>query len=556
MKLKSNKGITLVALVITIVVLLILAGVTLSLTLGQNGIITKAQLAQSKMDEAAFKEDLELKLINSQLQASGELFDDLKAIYGEENVEQMPGISDGYYLENNGKIYTVYSDGDVVEGKVEGWDGTTVESPTFDASFNWEISKPSQLVFLQQYVNNGNSLTEELAAKLPTGVTAEDIALDSEKTVYLMNNIDLGARQVDGTLTTPGREWTPIGPTNETQLQAAVDGKDHFIKGIYVNSTKNRAGLIGTSANTIKNLIIKDSYIKSTGNVVAGVVSVSKGGIIESCKNINTIVITYGYTAGGIVGQSQAQEIKNCNNYGTIEKRGSGGNSAAGGICGLNISAYTHECKNYGNISSSSGCNIGGICGQHSYTGYSNPLMENCYNFGSINITNGEDIGGLVGLIPGGGTVSNCYNKGIISSNSSAKDIGGIVGRLGNNKSTLKNTINNCYNLGTIKGGTKIGGIVGLMDKNCDVSNVYNKGIIEDYTTDYGNIVGNINTANTNTISNAYYLSTGTFTGAIGNGTNPADDNENHVKGTTTDFATYEEFIDGIDALVQADQTE
>ena len=40
--LKEKRGITLVALVVTIVVLLILAGVSLNLVLGNNGIITKA----------------------------------------------------------------------------------------------------------------------------------------------------------------------------------------------------------------------------------------------------------------------------------------------------------------------------------------------------------------------------------------------------------------------------------------------------------------------------------------------------------------------------------
>ncbi len=45
---KSNQGITLVALVVTIVVLLILAGVSISLVIGQNGIVTKAQEAKEK----------------------------------------------------------------------------------------------------------------------------------------------------------------------------------------------------------------------------------------------------------------------------------------------------------------------------------------------------------------------------------------------------------------------------------------------------------------------------------------------------------------------------
>ena len=45
---KSNQGITLVALVVTIVVLLILARVSISLVIGQNGSVTKAQEAKEK----------------------------------------------------------------------------------------------------------------------------------------------------------------------------------------------------------------------------------------------------------------------------------------------------------------------------------------------------------------------------------------------------------------------------------------------------------------------------------------------------------------------------
>ena len=46
MKTKDTRGITLVALVITIVVLLILVGISINLVLGDNGIITKAKEAR------------------------------------------------------------------------------------------------------------------------------------------------------------------------------------------------------------------------------------------------------------------------------------------------------------------------------------------------------------------------------------------------------------------------------------------------------------------------------------------------------------------------------
>ena len=53
---KKEKGITLVALVVTIIVLLILAGVAISLTIGQNGIFTRAQNATERWEKASTNE--------------------------------------------------------------------------------------------------------------------------------------------------------------------------------------------------------------------------------------------------------------------------------------------------------------------------------------------------------------------------------------------------------------------------------------------------------------------------------------------------------------------
>ena len=55
---KSNKGITLVALVITIIVLLILAGVSISLVVGDNGVLTQAKTSSDKTKISQFKEAL------------------------------------------------------------------------------------------------------------------------------------------------------------------------------------------------------------------------------------------------------------------------------------------------------------------------------------------------------------------------------------------------------------------------------------------------------------------------------------------------------------------
>ena len=54
--LKQNKGITLIALVITVIVLLILAGITINLTIGQDGILKRAEEAGKNYVEAAENE--------------------------------------------------------------------------------------------------------------------------------------------------------------------------------------------------------------------------------------------------------------------------------------------------------------------------------------------------------------------------------------------------------------------------------------------------------------------------------------------------------------------
>lgn len=60
-KTKEQKGITLIALVVTIIVLLILAGITLSTVLGNNGLIQKTKSAAQAYQNAAAQEQIELE---------------------------------------------------------------------------------------------------------------------------------------------------------------------------------------------------------------------------------------------------------------------------------------------------------------------------------------------------------------------------------------------------------------------------------------------------------------------------------------------------------------
>ena len=61
-RLKNKSGITLIALVITIIVLLILAGVAINLAIGERGIFSQSKLAVEKYKDAQNKEEEQLQI--------------------------------------------------------------------------------------------------------------------------------------------------------------------------------------------------------------------------------------------------------------------------------------------------------------------------------------------------------------------------------------------------------------------------------------------------------------------------------------------------------------
>ena len=69
LNLKERKGITLIALVITIIVLLILAGVSIAMLTGQNGILTQANNAKDETEQANAKEKVESAVIATMSQS-------------------------------------------------------------------------------------------------------------------------------------------------------------------------------------------------------------------------------------------------------------------------------------------------------------------------------------------------------------------------------------------------------------------------------------------------------------------------------------------------------
>ncbi len=119
---KNQKGITLIALVITIIVLLILAGVTIAMLTGENGILTKAKTADTdtKNAEAAERINMELQAFKTDILANGSIQDDTKAkaeanLPGSTiNIDATTNKATISYEGKTGYIYTAdKTDGDV-----------------------------------------------------------------------------------------------------------------------------------------------------------------------------------------------------------------------------------------------------------------------------------------------------------------------------------------------------------------------------------------------------------------------------------------------------------
>ena len=89
---RKNKGITVIALVITIIVLLILAGVVLATITGEDGIIQKAIHAKEEQERAEREEQNLLEQISS----IDEFYKPTRTINGEEGTSYNPTIPEGF----------------------------------------------------------------------------------------------------------------------------------------------------------------------------------------------------------------------------------------------------------------------------------------------------------------------------------------------------------------------------------------------------------------------------------------------------------------------------
>lgn len=497
---------------VTLIIVIILAIFAIILTIKNKERLFKESDKIAKQNET----------INDKIETENKekTIEEILSEFGGETVEQPK--SDTYIVKKDDKLYTVYSDGEIVEGKINIWSGESKE-PAVDSAGNYNIYSAEELKWISDKVTNGE--------KNFNGVT-----------ITLRTNIDFGARQKeDGSW--EGEKWTAIvgfldelpkkdknavntekGKENLKRFAGCFDGNGFSIRGLYLNSDKKYQGLFGYSSGTIQNLTLKNSCIIGK-EVVGGIVGLN-GGTILNCSLKNS-VINGDTKVGGICGMSMTDStIKQC----STEKSKISAKDYTGGICGyINNNVTLTETSNDATVTGED--YVGGISGISFYggslntnknngeitgedyvggiSGYSQSEIEKCNNSGKIVGIN--HIAGIVGVNYTMGDISRTYNSGDILGRS---NVGGIVG-------TNNGTVSNTYNKGKINATSyRAGGICGQNGTNSFIYTSYNIGNIEGKQEIDGVIGGNFGT-----ITKCYYLDE-----SVENGSKEQSKNEQEMK--------------------------
>ena len=494
---REEQGITLIALVITIIVLLILAGVSIAMLTGENGILTQAQRAKEETENATRQEEEDLAKIEA-------------IITGQEvPITKVDDDNPGELEQENDTTFVINSIEDLV-------------------FFSYDVT------------TNGNTYQGK-TVKLGT-----NLDFNSDKSYVEPNRTDFGTYGYNGPLKellTSGTGFIPIG-------EQAVDGTNYFygtfegnnkaICSLYINinSEENiNAGLFSTSYGEIRNLGLINVNINAEGalaTTVGGLIGTSYKNIDNSYVSGNIKVSGSSWvTAGGICARVYNSNIENCYNLASIEcknLREEFNNNAAdigcGGIVGIGHGEVNiNKCFNKGSILANGGNNYiaeGGICG-HINSG----SIKNSYNTAELEGISGlfesdvySTIGGIVGSSEAD-LIEYCYNLGTIIEKSKMHSItGGIVAHQSETA-----TISNVFNIGKIEieesNIHSTGGILGFRGGifAVNIENAYNIGKIdieELSTIDIGAITGTSD-VKVITFNNCFYL-TGTYDSGVGNG--------------------------------------
>ena len=123
-EIKKNKGITLIALVVTIIVLLILAGISIAMLTGQNGILNRAAEAKNSTETAQTDEQVKLSVAEALSNGLGIITEDnlreaLNNNVGAGKYELTGDAINGWTIKAADKTYNISGNGSISGGEDE-----------------------------------------------------------------------------------------------------------------------------------------------------------------------------------------------------------------------------------------------------------------------------------------------------------------------------------------------------------------------------------------------------------------------------------------------------
>ena len=174
--LNNKKGITLIALVVTVVVLIILAGVSINAVLGDNGIIKKANQAASVTKEAEVKEAINRTILEFYLTNDYETLEDfLKAKVTEGKIDSVTKNADGTLTVKKGEYsVTVENKTNSSGGSSSGGETQTPEITVGEAKVVANSDGTGSAITDAASVYLGNTLYITFAHSITGGTTVVD----------------------------------------------------------------------------------------------------------------------------------------------------------------------------------------------------------------------------------------------------------------------------------------------------------------------------------------------------------------------------------------------
>lgn len=527
----NSNGITLVGLVVTIIIILILAGITLSVMVGENGVISKAQSALKETGIAQLEESVYTTSVDyQQTMAEGEK--DIRLFMSQlrENNYDTRNIQDKYFIVKNEEGYRVVVDLSTSEvlrvheyekGEIESivdtsvWDGTSSVGLIGEGipSYPYAIRSAKDLSYMRDAVNSNGTITGLNIDGTPNqkNVKAATASYELLTDIYLN---DISSYSSWSSTNAPSNVWIPIGyytrHTNEARpFNGYFEGNGYSIYGVYVvsksGSSNIQTALFGSAVNsTFHGINIEKSYfyseldgdkdkmqLGSTGALL-GFVNYSD---ITYCSVKDTTVIGKAHT-GGMVGSI----------YFNAKAHVSDVTHSFSDNCNVRLISPTNTNVSY--------C-VGGLIGQTS--GYATiSYINNCYNNSNVTVdtTNVKvSVGGIAGNLFMKVDCHDCYNTGNISVNSSNDEtyVGGIAGNKWCDGDV--DTIYNCYNKGNITGGNYQDGIIakGSGWGRIEVNNCFNLGNIPKNTISDGKIIRCVDYSTRVTLSCVYDICSGSL---------------------------------------------